>query len=238
MGRRINLQSLIDEVLEMVKRKKSEKQDPGFDQRDWLSNEAYNKDIRARNTEIAKQELINKGLAERENISNAGAFARQGLANVGNENTANIQAGASRYGADLGLRGHEATANATVRAAEINAGKTTDDDKGFSTLMGKVIENDPSILSDSKRLNETASNIRSFFPPSAKVKDSYYTPEISRPVAPVVTPAPVTKPVPSAPSMEFASDDVIRKRKLAQRGKTVEEQMFGPKKDRGIFSAF
>lgn len=97
---RINLNSLIDEVLSMAKDSQSIRKKKRLDDEtaqvnqswdDTPAGQAYWKDIRGRNTalEVGK-------------MQNAGQMARQGLANVGNENTANIQAGASRYGSNMG----------------------------------------------------------------------------------------------------------------------------------------
>lgn len=97
---RINLNSLIDEVLSMAKDSQSIRKKKRLDDEtaqvnqswdDTPAGQAYWKDIRGRNTAL---EVLK--------MQNAGQMARQGLANVGNENTANIQAGASRYGSNMG----------------------------------------------------------------------------------------------------------------------------------------
>jgi len=41
---------------------------------------------------------------------------------------------------------------------------------------------------------------------------------------------------PGASSMEFASDEVLKKRKLAERNKKVEEDMFGKPKRSSLFN--
>ena len=262
MGR-INLRSLIDEVLEMVKNKQNEDRKLRSDQElarvnqswdDTPAGQVYWKDIRGRNTDMEKQGLVNQGALGLARENNAGQLARQSLANIGNENVANINAGASRYGSELGLRGNEITAKATVDAAQATVdaaqGKDKGEEKGFAGLIGKVIDADPGILTDTKRLNETVSNIRTFFPPQRGASSEFY--RAPQPAANVVPQAglrtpqkpaitmptlPARQPAPAAQSMEFASDDVLRKRKMAERNKIVEEQMFGPKKDKGFFSS-
>ena len=266
MGR-INLQSLIDEVLEMVKNKQNEDKKLRSDQElarvnqswdDTPAGQAYWKDIRGRNTALEVGKMLNAGQMDVARENNAGQLARQSLANIGNENVANIHAGASRYGSELGLKGNEITAKATVDAAKATAdaaqgkdkGEDKGEDKGFAGLIGKVIEADPGILTDTKRLNETVSNIRTFFPPQRGASSEFY--RAPQPAANVVPQAglrtpqkpaitmptlPARQPAPAAQSMEFASDDVLRKRKMAERNKIVEEQMFGPKKDKGFFSS-
>ena len=249
---RANLEDLINEVLGMVKaqqdegkklRRSKEVADVNKSWDDTETGRAYWKDIRGRTT-AQQNNLAAMDLAKE---NNAGQLARQSLANIGNENVANIHAGASRYGSELGLRGNEITAKATVDAAQ---GKDKGEEKGFAGLIGKVIDADPGILTDTKRLNETVSNIRTFFPPQRGASSEFdrapqpaanVVPQagLRTPQKPAITmpTLPARQPAPAAQSMEFASDDALRKRKMAERNKIVEEQMFGPKKDKGFFSS-
>jgi hypothetical protein len=208
MGR-INLQGLIDEVLGMVKKKKEEESALLRDQSSqpsWYGGnkdeEQYWKEMRTKNADIEKQKLVNAGTATVANINESGALARQGLANIGNENVARTHLEGVKYNADLGLRGTETTAKAHVEASK--SGKVGGEDP-FSTLLGKAIESDASLLSDPKRLNEVAANLRSFAPPSVKRKDDYYTPDnnVTPPAVPQ-TALPVSKP--GARSMEFPTN--------------------------------
>ena len=87
MGR-INLRSLIDEVLEMVKHKQNEDKRLRSDQElarlnqswdDSPAGQAYWKDIRGRNTDMEKQRLVNQGALDLAREYNAGQMARQAL---------------------------------------------------------------------------------------------------------------------------------------------------------------
>ena len=87
MGR-INLRSLIDEVLEMVKHKQNEDKRLRSDQelarlnQSWADSpagQAYWKDIRGRNTDMEKQRLVNQGALDLAREYNAGQMARQAL---------------------------------------------------------------------------------------------------------------------------------------------------------------
>lgn len=87
MGR-INLRSLIDEVLEMVKNKQNEDRKLRSDQElarvnmswdDSPAGQAYWKDIRGRNTDMEKQRLVNQGALDLARENNAGQMARQAL---------------------------------------------------------------------------------------------------------------------------------------------------------------
>lgn len=104
----INLQGLIDEVLGMVRNRQRPSGDEDYNEikkREWLSNEAYNADLRKRNTLLETGQQTIAGRNELEGITNAGAVARQGLANTGATDVANINAGAHRYGAERTLEG-------------------------------------------------------------------------------------------------------------------------------------
>lgn len=85
---RINLNSLIDEVLSMAKdsqnlRKKKQRDDESsavnqsWD--DTPAGQAYWKDIRGRNTDMEKQRLVNQGALDLAREYNAGQMARQAL---------------------------------------------------------------------------------------------------------------------------------------------------------------
>lgn len=87
MGR-INLQSLIDEVLEMVKHKQNEDKRLRSDQElarvnqswdDTPAGQAYWKDIRGRNTAIEVGKMQNAGQMDVARENNAGQMARQAL---------------------------------------------------------------------------------------------------------------------------------------------------------------
>jgi hypothetical protein len=74
---------------------------------------------------------------------------------------------------------------------EVDAGGKGGD--SFSTLMGKAIESDPSILSDPKKLAETSKNIRSMLPPDIKRGNNYQTGNVLN-----SSPAPTAPAVPSS----------------------------------------
>ena len=137
---RINLNSLIDEVLSMAKDSQSIRKKKRLDDEtaqvnqswdDTPAGQAYWKDIRGRNTALEVLKMHNAGQMDVARENNAGQLARQSLANIGNENVANIHAGASRYGSELGLKGNEITAKATVDAAKATADAAQGKDSGL-----------------------------------------------------------------------------------------------------------
>ena len=151
MGR-INLQGLIDEVLNMVKERNAGNGGQG-NRPSWYGGnkdeEEYWKEIRKRNTATEVQGSINQGALAVEGEKNVGALARQRLTNEGNTNVADINAGAHKYGADkvkegqiynadMGLKGHEATAGATKYSAdrtfEANTNKNSANAARFKAL--------------------------------------------------------------------------------------------------------
>jgi hypothetical protein len=214
MARRINLQSLIDEVLDMVKKKKEGDQGQNFEQRNWLSNEAYNKDIRARNTEIERQNLINAGNLAVQKEHNAGEVARQGLTNIGNENVANIQGRAHVSGAEIAGGATKYSADQTLQGEKIKAGKGP----GKSDLVGlTAILEDPDATPEEKvrarRMifnsygNNAIPNVESIAEFS---KDA-------QPSVPPTTPVlPVSKTT-SAPSMTFPTNIGTRQNPLREK---------------------
>jgi len=100
MGR-INLRSLIDEVLEMVKNKQNEDRKLRSDQElarvnmswdDTPAGQAYWKDIRGRNTDMEKQGLVNQGQLNLAKENNSGSMARAMLEAETQTNLGNLEA--------------------------------------------------------------------------------------------------------------------------------------------------
>lgn len=244
MGRR-ELQGIIDQVLSMVDEERKRKRDletarvnQSWD--DTPAGQAYWKDKRAKDADLEKQGLVNAGnLAEAKERS-AGDLARQELANIGGADQARIQSDAARYTADIGLKGHETTANAQIKAAELG-GKT---ENSFSSIVSKMIENDPSILQDTQKFNAAVTNLRSFFPPDKGASKNFpVTPQSAgQPAAPPVS-QPVAPPVPktsSAQSMTFQTNMGTATNPL--REKAEAEDLFyrrnpqlKKKKEEGLF---
>jgi hypothetical protein len=244
MGR-INLQSLIDEVLGMVKESQDAKKKKESElQSSWYGGnkdeENYWKDIRTRNTDIEKQRLINEGQSNVANINETGALARQRLGTESATNVANIQAGSARYTADQGLKGHEITSGATkyaadqgLKAAGLKEGATTDPVHAFIT---EAIKGDPTIATDPERFNQlmTNANRLNLKPPEATdIRKNFDKPDVPAPIISSATKIPT--PSKGVDSMEFATDEVLKKRRLAERNKKVEEDMFGKPKRSSFF---
>jgi hypothetical protein len=211
MGR-LNLQSLIDEVLTLVKNRQSNDEKAIRSQQimDWNLNKGgirdgytpLDRDILTKKTEIEKQRLVNEGQANVANINEAGALARQQLSSD-----------ASKYTADIGLKGHEATAGASkytadqslaARKYEVDVGNKGSD--SFSTLMSKAIESDPSILSDPKKLAETAQNIRGMFPPEKSDTQNFNRPDTATPSVTTPVRTPTTSSASTVPAVPEKSN--------------------------------
>jgi hypothetical protein len=213
MGRR-NLQALIDEVLGMAKKKMGqgpntwENAADEAEARSARASEAYNKMYEPPNSTTAldraaklkEREMMNTGAENVENIRETGALAREQIGASNKVETANIGLEGIKYGADQSRIGQETMAGAHKYVAdqgfaskkyEVDAGGKGGD--SFSTLMGKAIESDPSILSDPKKLAETSKNIRSMLPPDIKRGNDYQTDNVLN-----SSPAPTTPAVPSS----------------------------------------
>lgn len=166
-----DLDSLIREVLSMVQEEQKKK---NFGNNAYAASAAeagqYAKDARDeynkmyeppgsttaldRAAKLKGIEMTNTGAIDLEKTKSAGELARLGLANESAANVANINLEGKKYEIDQGL---------AARKYEVDVGNKGND--SFSTLMSKAIESDPSILSDPKKLAETAQNIRGMLPP-------------------------------------------------------------------------
>jgi hypothetical protein len=195
--------------------------------------------------EIEKQRLSNTGQANVANIhntgqmdvtreNNTGQLARQNLAqsfegennvrdynldlyktqvteNIGrfDSQTKRMEANSKINQPQKGVLGDQLTA-ATAILSDMNS---SDEDKKmarefvFGSFKQPVTTAQP------------AGERRSIPPPDASKKSSYFTND-----------TPVQTPARGANTMEFISEDVLKKRKLAERNKKVEEDMFGKPK--------
>ena len=118
MGR-INARSIIDEVLEMIKnnqetlKKKRSDDDISRINQSWddtPAGQAYWKDIRARNTDMEKQKLVNQGAINVARENNSGELARAQLAkdasnqkNTNDYNADIYKSNIMKYGIDKGV---------------------------------------------------------------------------------------------------------------------------------------
>lgn len=139
MGR-INYQGLIDEVLNMVKKKREEDRAQANSIRwdDTEAGQSYWKDMRSRNTELSKQSMVNAGNMSVEKERTAGELARQQMGNVGNENVATIQSGAHVAGAELQSGAARYTADQALLGEKYKAGqagKTKADLAGLTAIL-------------------------------------------------------------------------------------------------------
>lgn len=210
MGR-LNLQSLIDEVLSMAKEKS------GMGRNTWetAADKAEARSRRAsedyyklhespdsttaldRASKLKEREMINAGAEKVANINEAGALARQGLAKTGSENVAKMNLEGTRYTADQGVRSHEIAAKGQVDAATIGAkAKGVVDPSQVSAA--KAILDDPSATPEQqnrarKMLNVMAAGNNSAIPGSNAIGEfdkpdnapSSLTPSPAAPKVPV-----------------------------------------------------
>jgi len=105
-------------------------------------------------------------------------------------------------------------------------------------MITAAITQDASIATDPARFNQllTNANKLNMKPPDpSDIRKNFDKPDVA-PNPLTARPASTVTPLGGADSMEFASDDVIRQRKLAERKKKVEEDMFGKPKRRQFFS--
>ena len=242
MGR-INLRSLIDEVLEMVKHKQNEDKRLRSDQElarlnqswdDSPAGQAYWKDIRGRNTQMEVGRMQNAGQMDLARENNAGQMARQALMEdtkrADDVRNYNLDLYKTQIGENIGRFGAQ-----TERFKAQTAQDTLDFAKRQQQMSAAS-----AILEDTESTPGERKIARSFLMGSFGQQPGVLPPQPGQP-APGITPPDATKKgdyftkdapaQPGASSMEFASDEVLRKRKLAERNKKVEEDMFGkPKK--------
>lgn len=241
-----DLDSLIREVLSMVQEEQKKK---NFGNNAYAASAAeagqYAKEARDeynkmyeppgstaaldRAAKLKMLEMTNAGAIDLEKTKSTGEIARQELVNESAANVANINLEGTKYNADSALKGHETLAGAqkytadqslAARKYEVDAGNKGSD--SFSTLMSKAIENDPSILSDPKKLAETSQNIRGMLPPDARRKADYQTDNVPQAPPPVVTPSLISKPSRGAQSMTFETDMGTSRNPLKENAITEE----------------
>jgi hypothetical protein len=249
MGR-INLRSLIDEVLEMVKNKQNEDKKLRSDQElartnmswdDTPAGQAYWKDIRGRNTDMEKQGLVNQGALGLARENNAGSMARARLEAETETNLGNLAARVENQKTtnDFNIRKYE------IDRTKKESGIGKEHIAGLTAIIGDMNAPDEDkamarqLLLGGFRTNKDQPQVGGGPPQGSSREFDMEVPQVRTPKKPAITmpTLPVRQPAPAAQSMEFASDDVLRKRKMADRNKVVEEQMFGPKKDKGFFSS-
>jgi hypothetical protein len=237
-----DLDSLIREVLGMVQEEQKKKnfgnnayarEAAESSQYAKEARDEYNKMYEPANSTTAldragklkEREMINTGAIDLENTKSAGELARQGLANEGAANVANLNLEGTKYSSDQSLKSNETMAGAhkytadqnfAARKYEVDVGNKGND--SFSTLMSKAIESDLSILSDPKKLAETAQNIRGILSPDIRRKNDYQTDNNN---APSIT-TPVSTP-PIAPTITT----VTEKSNIGQQARTA---LIGPKR--------
>jgi hypothetical protein len=211
----INLQALIDEVLGMVKSRKSSSADAPTWYGGNKDEEDYWKDIRKRNTslEVGKQEIA--GQKDLELIKNTGSLARQTLANEGATGAANINAGAIKYSADQKLTGDKYSTD--VIRDSINKGLPIELIKGHVAVLSNALSTPEQI----KESNEALSMFTRNAMPNAGKIDVMPFDKPDTPAAPATTtPKPGIKP--GAPSMEFRAgaspeEEALKKKKMEDR---------------------
>jgi hypothetical protein len=212
MGR-VNLQGLINEVLDMVKKRKGGTDDifalnskEEREREDDLlrkgSEEAYLKELRGRNTQldVGKQSGAGSLAVAREN--NAGALARQTLMEdtdrLNNARTYNLGLYKERVNENLGRF------NAQTLRQEI--GKKYNQDDILGTL-GLGAKGQPTIKQETTKKSEIVV-------PSGNDKGSFITPDTNG-GASVKTPIPVVKNVPSTPTLEQRENEFNKTRRSA-----------------------
>lgn len=237
MGR-INPQSLIDEVLGMIKQSQDIRKKKNSDDEisrinqpwdDTPAGQAYWKDMRGRNTQLEIGKMQNAGQMDVARENNAGQLARQQLSNTGDENVANIQSRAHIAGIESATGATKYAADQGVKAAGLKEGTNP-----IHAVITEAIKADPLIATDPVRFNQlltNASKLNMKPPDPADIRKNFDKPDAAQTPS-VISPIPAATPAPGrgAASMEFASDDVLKKRKLTERNKKVEEDMFGKPK--------
>lgn len=237
MGR-INLRSLIDEVLEMVKNKQNEDRKLRSDQElarvnmswdDTPAGQAYWKDIRGRRTELEKQGLVN-----------AGTLARQQLVNTSAENVANITgranvasheliAGATKHTADQNLFGERYKADQALKGVELSS-KNNKDGLDAEHIKGlNVILEDVNTPEEDKKI---ARRTLLFYGRGGKQNGVPDTTEFGQsPAGSAINPAPqpVQLPTPKtagAPSMTFPTSMGTARRSPMQEKQDAEDAFY------------
>ena len=182
MADKLNLQSLIDNVLDMVKKSQDPSSQINKDKRYYKNEQANRQQIRETDSrsqiisgELDKQRLSNRG-AERvqslqnigstdtQNIISTGALARQRLIDASTSNIANI-----------GLQGTMYSADKNVEAAQ---GRKNDPDKLINSMITSGLVTEPNQIFDLRRrigiqnkgADPTPDDDRSYFTPTVNPK--------------------------------------------------------------------
>ncbi|AZF89932.1 hypothetical protein [Methanosarcina virus MetMV] len=218
MGR-VNLQGLINEVLDMVKKRKGGTDDifalnskEEREREDDLlrkgSEEAYLKELRGRNTQLDVGKQTNAGALNVARETNAGALARQTLMEdtdrLNNARTYNLGLYKERVNENLGRF------NAQTMRQEIGKKYNQDDILGTLGLGAKgqpTIKQEPTMKQETTKKGEIVV-------PTGNDKGSFITPDISGGTS-VKTPIPVVKNVPSTPTLEQRENEFNRTRRSA-----------------------
>lgn len=243
---RINLNSLIDEVLSMAKDSQSIRKKKRLDDEtaqvnqswdDTPAGQAYWKDIRGRNTALEVGKMQNAGQMDVARENNAGQLARQTLM----EDTKRID-DARDYNLDLyKTQVGENIGRFDAQTKRIEAGaKINQPQKG---VLGDQLTAATAILEDMNSSDADKKSARDFIfgslkQPATSVQGNQRNIQSPDGILSEKKPSEVirsTVPSRGTDSMEFASEDVLKKRKLAERNKKVEEDMFGKPKRSSFF---
>lgn len=209
MGR-INPQSLIDEVLGMIKQSQNIRKKKNSDDEisrinqswdDTPAGQAYWKDMRGRNTQLEIGKMQNAGQMDVARENNAGQLARQQLSNTGDENVANIQSRAHIAGIESATGATKYAADQGVKAAGLKEGTNP-----IHAVITEAIKADPLIATDPVRFNQllTNANKLNMKPPTGEDKSSFIKPDAPLPIpsgAGVTTRPRSIAPAPSSSSV-------------------------------------
>lgn len=231
----INLQALIDEVLGMVgkdqelrKKKLSEESSQSWD--DTPAGQNYWKDIRGRNTLLETGAQNNRAQMDIARENNTGQMARQKLMEdtklAENERAYNIDLYKTRIGENIGRFDSQTK---RMQVGDVQKGVLGDQLKAATAVMGDLSSTDEDrklarnfIFSSFKQPGQEPSQKNAVQPPDGILSDK-------KSAGTSTTPS-------GAASMEFASDEILRKRKIVDRNKKVEEDMFGKPRKNSIWS--
>jgi hypothetical protein len=243
-----DLNRLIDEVLSMAKdsqnlRKKKQKDDESsavnqsWD--DTPAGQAYWKDIRGRNTQMEVGRMQNAGQMDVARENNTGQLARQTLMEdtkrIDDARDYNLDLYKTQIGENVGrFDSPTKRMEAITKQDALNRpdGSKEDPRAALFTALSQPGMTEPekvnirktfdSIYGGGQPATQPAGSQRNIPPPDGILSDK--------------KPSDVIKPASrGVDSMEFASDDVLKKRKLMERNKKVEEDMFGKPKRSSFF---
>ena len=222
---RIDIQGLIDQVLSMAQESQEERKKKQY--RDTVNREYQEATGTTPELNLAKE-------------NNAGQLARQQLqqdfTNKQNIRTYNLDLFKARSADNTNRFNAQTLRQATMDKSRVGnlAGSKEDPRLALFTALSQLGVTDEEAVRIKKMYDSIygggqptaqrapAGEQRNIQPPDATRKGIYFTKD-----------APAQ---PGASSMEFASDEVLKKRKLAVRNKKVEEDMFGKPKRSSLFN--